>query len=259
MIKLSSKKQKIVIVADPHNNYKKLDNIITKEGGDINICLGDWFDSFNLDSPSDYIATAKYIKDKFLSNPSNYTLFGNHDIHYLFNAPTTWCGGYESWKYKVIDKVLGGDRGSIQEKFHWSIVVDDILLTHAGLDQRLLPPVCVNKKLVFKYLEEATNDANIKIRTNQRHWFYEAGRSRGGIASVGGIVWCDFNDEFQPIEDLKQIVGHTNQYRTGKAAQYHREGFANITDAENICIDCNLSQYITITNGKMELKNYSDL
>ena len=54
-------------------------------------------------------------------------------------------------------------------------------------------------------------------------------------------------------------MGHTNQWRTGKATQYHREGFANIVDANNICIDCNLSQYITITNGKMELKNYSDL
>jgi len=259
MTKLSSDKKKIVIVADPHNHYKKLDNIITKEDGDINICLGDWFDSFNLDDPADYTATARYLKDTFLPNPKNYTLFGNHDIHYLFNAPTTRCSGYEQWKYDAINKVLGVDRGSIQEKFYWFIVVDDILLTHAGLDQRLLPPVFVNNERVFKYLEEASNDANIKIKTNQRHWFYEAGRSRFGEARVGGIVWCDFNEEFQPIVDLKQIVGHTNQYITGKAAQYHREGFANITDAENICIDCNLSQYITITNGKMELKNYSDL
>ena len=49
MLKISSNKQKIVIIADPHNNHTKLDTIITKEDGDINICLGDWFDSFNLD------------------------------------------------------------------------------------------------------------------------------------------------------------------------------------------------------------------
>ncbi len=259
MLKLSSNKQKIVIVADPHNHYTKLDTIFKKEDGDINICLGDWFDSFNLDDPSDYTATAKYLKDVFLPNPKNYTLFGNHDIHYLFDASVTWCSGYEPWKYKVIDKVLASDRGSIQEKFHWFIVVDDILLTHAGLDNRHLPPVCATNERVFKYLEEQSNDANIKIRTNQRHWFYEAGRSRGGRSAVGGIVWCDFNEEFQPIDELRQIVGHTNQYRTGKAAQYHREGFTNITEAYNICVDCNLSEYITITNGKMELKSYYDL
>lgn len=259
MLKLSSKKQKIVIVADPHNHHTKLDTIFKKEDGDINICLGDWFDSFNLDDPSDYTATAKYLKDVFLPNPKNYTLFGNHDIHYLFDASVTWCSGYEPWKYKVIDKVLGSDRPSVQEKFHWFIVVDDILLTHAGLDNRHLPPVCATNERVFKFLEERSSDANIKIRTNQRHWFYEAGRSRGGRSAVGGIVWCDFNEEFQPIDELRQIVGHTNQYRTGKAAQYHREGFTNITEAYNICIDCNLSEYITITNGKMELKSYYDL
>ncbi len=49
MLKFSSNKQKIVIVADPHNHYTKLDTILKKEDGDINICLGDWFDSFNLD------------------------------------------------------------------------------------------------------------------------------------------------------------------------------------------------------------------
>lgn len=260
MLKLSSNKQKIVIVADPHNNHKKLDTILKKEDGDINICLGDWFDSFHLDDPSDYTATATYLKDTFLPNPKNYTLFGNHDIHYLFKSPVCWCSGYEHWKYNAIDKVLGSDRGSIQEKFYWAIVVDDILLTHAGLDRRLLTPICDDSnEVIFKYLDESAKDANTKIKINERHWFYEAGYARGGRNKAGGIVWCDFNEEFQPIDELRQIVGHTNQYRTGRAAQYHREGFTNIVEANNICIDCNLSQYITITNGKMELKNYSDL
>ena len=68
MLKLNSNKQKIVIVADPHNHYTKLDTILKKEGGDINICLGDWFDSFSLDDPSDYVATAKYLTEEFLPN-----------------------------------------------------------------------------------------------------------------------------------------------------------------------------------------------
>ena len=36
MLNFSSDKKKIVIVADPHNNYQKLDTIIKKEDGDIN-------------------------------------------------------------------------------------------------------------------------------------------------------------------------------------------------------------------------------
>ncbi len=37
MLNFSSDKKKIVIVADPHNNHQKLDTIIKKEDGDINI------------------------------------------------------------------------------------------------------------------------------------------------------------------------------------------------------------------------------
>ena len=186
-------------------------------------------------------------------------MFGNHDVHYLFDAPTTWCSGFEMWKYKAIDDVLSKDRGTIQEKFYWSIVVDDILLTHAGLDNRLLSPVCDTNERIFTYLDQGDVEARIKLKTNDLHWFYQVGRSRGGRARTGGIVWCDFDHEFQPIEDLRQIVGHTNQWETGKAAQYHREGFTNIIEANNICIDCNLNQYITIFNGKIELKDYINL
>lgn len=259
MLKLNSDKQKIVIVADPHNDYKKLDNILKKEDGDINICLGDWFDSFVYDNPSDYRETASYLKNIFLPNPKNYTLFGNHDIHYLFDAPTTCCSGYEQWKYNIIDKVLDVDRNSIQEKFYWAIVVDNILLTHAGLDQRLLPPKIKNNQDIFDFLDKNIDRVLIKLKSNDHHWFYQAGRSRGGMHKVGGIVWCDFDYEFEPIEDLKQIVGHTSQWETCRAKQHDSEGFANITDANNICIDCSLNQYITILNGKIELKKYSDL
>ncbi len=258
-MKITSINKKILIFSDVHQDINRLEKIIKAEDADINVCLGDWFDSFNLDDVTDYIATAKYLKDIFLPNTKNYTLFGNHDIHYLFNAPTSWCSGYEQWKYDAIDKVIGKVRGDIQDKFYWSIVVDDILLTHAGLDKRLLPPICATNEVIFKYLDQNDNEARTKLKTNDLHWFYQVGHSRGGRARAGGIVWCDFKYEFQPIEDLRQIVGHTNQWETGKAAQYHRERFTNIADANNICIDCNLNQYITIFNGKIELKNYSNL
>jgi len=68
----------------------------------------------------------------------------------------------------------------------------------------------------------------------------------------------DFDREFQPIEDLKQIVGHTHR-RGGTIQQHHTEGFSNLTEANNLCIDCNVNQWLTITNGKMEIKSYRDL
>ena len=259
MLNFSSDKKKIVIVADPHNNYQKLDTIIKKEDGDVNICLGDWFDSFIYDEPQHYADTAKYLLEKFLPNQSNYTLFGNHDLHYLFDAPSVWCSGYEQWKFDRINDVIEKHRGYFQKKFNWACVVDDILLTHAGLDQRLVSPNCSTNEDIFKYLDQCSDEATTKLKSDDLHWFYQVGYSRGGRFRAGGIVWCDFDHEFSPIDGLRQIVGHTNQWETGRAAQYHKEGYMNITDADNICIDCNLDQYITIANGKMELKNYSDL
>jgi hypothetical protein len=259
MIKFESKNKKIVIVADPHNDYKKLDKIITKEDGDINICLGDWFDSFVYDEPHHYSDTAKYLLEKFLPSEKNYTLFGNHDLHYLFDAPSVWCSGFETWKYNEINYVIEKHRGYLQQKFHWFCIVDGILLTHAGLDQRLLPPTCSTNDDIFKYLDQCSDDATTHLKSDDLHWFYQVGHSRGGRFRAGGIVWCDFKYEFKPIEDLNQIVGHTSQWETGRACQYHTEGFSNIAEANNICIDCHLNQYITITNGKIELKDYVDL
>lgn len=259
MIKLDSKHKKIVIVSDPHNHIDKIDVIFKKENADINICLGDWYDSFFYDESFHYENTTKYLMEKFLSDPKNYTLFGNHDLHYLYENDRTICSGYEEWKYNVIGDVLGKNRVSVRNKFHWFIVLDDILLTHAGLDSRLLPPQIKTNNDIFDYLDEQSNQASFKLISNGGHWFYQVGRSRGGMNKTGGIVWCDFDREFEPIEDLRQIVGHTNQWKNAVSKQHHLEGFVNIIEANNICIDCNMNQYLTLTNGKLELKNYSDL
>ena len=41
-----SYRKKIVLLSDLHNNIEKFNKIIRHESADINICLGDWFDSF---------------------------------------------------------------------------------------------------------------------------------------------------------------------------------------------------------------------
>ena len=81
---LSSAANKILIISDVHQEVDKLDKIINAECADINLCLGDWFDSHFTDSNEACEKTAFYIK-KFVANPKNITLFGNHDLHYFFN------------------------------------------------------------------------------------------------------------------------------------------------------------------------------
>ena len=249
-MRISSEKKKILIFSDVHQDINKLSKIISHESADINICLGDWFDSFFFDLDVDYVSTAVDLKEDFLSKTNNITLFGNHDLHYFFDNKHTLCSGYRSDNHRLINEALGKNKADIINKFHWFLFVDEYLCTHAGLSNNFLPPIVKNNEYIYKYLINQANDANIKIRSNQPHWFYGAGIARGGSERKGGLVWLDFDREFAPIEGLQQIVGHTYR-KNGKVTEWR--------NTKNYCIDTNLSEWITITNGKFEIKNYKDL
>ena len=80
-MKINSKGNKILIFSDVHQSIETLNKIIAHEKADINVCLGDWFDSFFFDSDTDYKSTAIELRETFLTKSSNITLFGNHDLH----------------------------------------------------------------------------------------------------------------------------------------------------------------------------------
>jgi hypothetical protein len=249
-MKINSKGNKVLIFSDVHQNIEKFTKIISHEKADINICLGDWFDSFFLDSDSDCASASAELKEEFLSKPNNITLFGNHDLHYFFNNKYTYCSGYENRKRDIIKEALGKDMNKVVDSFKWFVFIDEYLCTHAGLSNDFLSPTIQNNEDVYEYLANQVNDANIKIRTDQLHWFYGAGKARGGTEKKGGLVWLDFDREFAPIEGLKQIVGHTYR-KSGKVTEWRNTG--------NYCIDTDLNEWVTITNGKFEIKNYKDL
>jgi hypothetical protein len=249
-MKISSKGNKILIFSDVHQDIEKVNKIIAHEKADINVCLGDWFDSRFFDSDTDYKSTAIELREDFLARPNNVTLFGNHDLHYLFDNKYTICSGYSCKNHKLINEALGNYKSKVVNKFNWFVFIDDYLCTHAGLSNYFLPPMIKDNEDIYEYLVNQSNDANIKIRTNQPHWFYMAGLARGGPEKKGGIVWLDFDREFAPIDGLKQMLGHTYR-KHGKVAEWR--------NTRNYCVDTNLAEWVTITNGKMEIKNNKNL
>jgi hypothetical protein len=248
-MKINSKGKKILIFSDPHQEIEKLVKIISHEAADINICLGDWFDSHFRNHIKDYKDTANYLM-QYLGSSNNITLFGNHDTQYLSNNKYTICSGYGEDKHEVINRTLGPNKNQIVDKFKWFVWLDDYLCTHAGLHGNFIDPAAENVSDINLFLEKEEKRANIKLKIGDEHWFYMAGRARGGPYPKGGITWLDFDREFAPIEGLSQIVGHT--YR--KNAQ-----ITEWRNTKNYCIDTNLSEWVTITNGKLEIKNYKDL
>jgi hypothetical protein len=246
---ISSTDKKILIISDIHNNVDKLDKIIKAESADINLVLGDWFDSFEYDETHHYAKTAEYLMG-YLSSPNNHTLFGNHDLHYLYYNSYLMCGGYEQRKQSAINQVFGENRLSICKKFDWFAWVDGYLCTHAGLFPDFIDPTAKDSSDINLFLIKERERANVKLISGDDHWFYAAGRARGGHWNKGGLVWLDFDREFAPIKGLNQIVGHTPR-RDSKIAKYAK--------TENYCIDTHLNQWLTFTNDKIEVKSYKDL
>jgi len=246
---LDSHNKKILIISDIHNQVEKLNKIIRHEAADINIVLGDWFDSFFYDQTEDYKRSADYLM-RYISAPNNYTLWGNHDTHYLVYNTYTICSGYEERKWDAINDIIRADKNYAINKFDWFTWVDGYLCTHAGLHSSFIDPTAKDNADINLFLIKEREHANIKLITGTDHWFYMAGKARGGYYSKGGLVWLDFDREFAPIEGLNQIVGHTPR-KDNKITKYAK--------TENYCIDTSLSQWLTITNRKIEIKDYKDL
>lgn len=256
-MELSSEKQTILVLSDPHQEIDKLETILKKENYDIAVCLGDYFDSFSHNSEQDVIKTCKFLK-KYLFEPRFFTTVGNHDISYLWDYTRhTQCSGYYRWKDQLITKEFGSFMPAIREKFLWYLFVDDRLLSHAGLHPSLLPPnQKLDKKSLSKWLNSQVKQAEISLASNGQHFLFCAGQGRDGSQTVGGLTWNCFDSEHSPIEGLAQIMGHTSH---SNILSHHTEGSLDVNDWNDIDIDCHLNEYLTIKDGKLTIKKFIDL
>jgi len=253
---IDSNKKTILVFSDPHQEIERVEYLLKKENYDIAVCLGDWFDSFTYNSKYDLERTCEFLK-KWIFKDNFYTCIGNHDIQYLFDNNTTICSGYAEDKDLFITDYLGSSLSAIRDKFLWYLWIDDFFCSHAGINSRSFPfNQEINKPAITTWLDEQINQSIPQLIKGGRHWLYGAGEGRGGRQKIGGITWQDFDTEFEPIDGLKQIVGHSSHKRI---LNHHSDGNLDFTQCDNLDIDCHLNQYLLIHNGKLTIKNYKDL
>ena len=91
--------KKRLILGDPHGRWNPIEQIYNKELPDEVIILGDYFDSFDIDS---YAQVECYenilnLREKHLRkyNEGFYMLIGNHDMHYIDES----FGRCSGWNY----------------------------------------------------------------------------------------------------------------------------------------------------------------
>lgn len=245
---LSSQNKRILIISDSHQDWNRLDKILTKEDYDIAVHAGDWFDSFDYNSTEDVEKTCNLLR-KWIFKDNFFTLWGNHDF-YLYGNTYTICSGYTKEKDKLITNIFGKDLPAIRDKFLWYLFIDDFLCTHAGLHPYHIHSKVdpTNKEQLVKWLNREVEQTKLHLEFGGSYWTYRAGRARGGNQKIGGITWLDWDGEFEPIEGLNQMVGHS----------FQQNNKIDIRD-NNYCIDTNLNEYLMICNGKIKIKNYIDL
>ena len=231
-----------LIIPDLHLKWQKADKIIKHEAADKIVFLGDFFDNFD-DNAIMNLVMAEWVKNS-LEQPNRIHLLGNHDINYAFNHRSYKCSGYTSDKEESINLIL---KESDWRKMPLYTRVGSWLCSHAGVHNYIYAQY--GKGLNFyNWLKDTCDDALENAFANKSAVsILRAGRSRGGIEPVGGIVWCDAG-EFLGINGINQIFGHTFQ---------KKPRWINTSDSQNLCLDVgNANCYAIHDSDTDKIKEY---
>lgn len=212
-----------LIVPDVHESIDRLNRILAMAGKvDHTYFLGDWFDTFQPPRVED---TARFLEEN-IGDPDKTFIWGNHDLPYAYpRVRGLRCSGFDEFKIPIIKHAMD----LAISHFEFTCMTQGWRLSHAGIHPSF-------KKGFFK----AIRKLNGQLADNQLPPLVRAGHCRGGNQRIGGITWLDWNDEFEPIPNLKQIVGHTR-------------GNLPRQKGENWCLDTGLHHYAILEDGKVEI------
>ena len=199
---------KYVFVGDIHGKCNLVEEALSKEG--MKIFVGDFQDSFDR-STADHAKCNELVLAAIDKGEAR-AIFGNHELSYMMNHHR--CSGYDYKRQQMFQTY----EKEIRQKFEPYIMLDEnFLVSHAGLTKQIFD----DEKLTIELLPDVLHD----WWENKESPMHYIGRARGGFAKVGGMFWCDYRYEFEPIPDLIQVFGHTR----GTCIRQH---------GTNYCIDC---------------------
>lgn len=219
-----------IVIPDVHENFDAVQRILEAQPDfDKAVFLGDWFDRFP-HQPGDMLGTARWLAAN-QGNPNFIFLYGNHDMPYCYPQRGLMCSGHQPY-VKATLLEAGVD---MRKWFRFFAMVDGYLLSHAGIT-----PEFVHRVLDHEALERAVLH-QLKTESHDLPSLVRAGYARGGDQPKGGCTWLDWNDEFEDILGVPQIVGHT------KAKEPRWKG-------ASLCLDTMLKHYAVIEDGKVTVK-----
>lgn len=199
MINVNEISRNQMYCGDLHGDKEFFDWVVkTYSGSHWLVFLGDVLDSFEF-----HIKSQHYIFEKILADTlgGKYDfIIGNHELSYLYRHLK--ASGWTHQTSKFINSfTLDSEQWLKPFKTHKYYPDNKLLITHAGLTKSIWD----EKELNFYTLAEELKVAELSSTS----WLCDIGSCRGGLAKVGGIFWCDWNEEFEHIPELNQVFGHT--------------------------------------------------
>jgi hypothetical protein len=260
---------KTIIVPDVHQRVDFVKYILeTEKDYDEVVFLSDWFDSFWVPPKvAGFEETCKYLKHLILEHPNKdkfVFLLGNHDISYIYNNNDSsahrlsktikyYCSGFTASKAKKFRHQFYdcGLKDNFFLKYFKPVHrTQGWTLSHAGLSEKHIPYGKTPDDLIEGIISFVWK--NFRDFTVPHHYLISgAGFARGGDCNVGGVLWLDWNMEFEASEAIgKQIVGHTT-VREPECRHMNTEKESWNLDTER--------DYGIIINGRVTTKRIPEL
>lgn len=216
---------RLLVISDIHNRWKEVATAIKGFNYDKIVFLGDIIDN-RRETLKDIEETCLWFNEK-IQDPNFIWLAGNHDLQYIYPQMTSLqCGNYSLDKQTIFDDIVGENRNR-HRLFHYE---NDILFSHAGFQYDIVNESPNNVKnleeVLISYLQNSIDNKS-----------FRPGIARSGYEYKGGFTWLDFDEEFEVVEGLNQIVGHTFQYTEEPNI---KRGMYSV----NICLDTANEHYI---------------
>lgn len=182
---------KRLVIGDIHGNIDFLRKLFNTYEDQYRITLvGDLIDSRHFDIEQQY-QCIELAYNKSQEDKCDY-IIGNHEASYFL--PNQKCSGFN----EILNvKLLWLKNKNFLKPF---IFDEGVLISHAGLTAQLEIAHQITPGNLEEILEKWVQDYNSP--------YYQIGWYRGGGFKYGGLLWCDFDKEFQPTE-ISQVFGHT--------------------------------------------------
>jgi hypothetical protein len=234
---------KAIVVGDLHGEINLYHEIRHKEKEKL-ILTGDLLDSFYFTRTEQLKLLERVLND--IEDGRTECVFGNHELSYLMKRMQ--CSGRSSsFDAQLIP--LKNRMWKLMKPFIFD-KENKVLITHAGLTSQLLREAFQAIPDLYErddFLDIIEFFLTESWRAVDDGLVYNIGRSRGGTDQNAGIFWSDYYVDFNPVEGLTQIFGHT------PVQDIRQKG-------TNWCIDCLqfTPKVVKLDGNKVEIISYEE-